>query len=1159
MEIKYTDAQIDAMNADGPLIVYAAAGSGKTAVLTQRVKRIVCDEKNPVDADKILVVTFTKAAAAEMKGRIIEAINKEVEERERQGTATEFLLRQQMLISAANICTIDSFCSAILKENFEKAGIDPDFKFADDAKIYDVSRSVINDMVTERILSGNPDFKLVADAVGIDASLSGFCKIITKIYDKSRSLPTPEKWLKDKAALYGENGNIEYWLDKVFAVAAEELESFGAAVDTYLYEVDPINLSYTEAVSGEVANFTERFSVAISQKDYDAAKQTVDSAVINVIDGKIKKVDNELYNHLRRLREELLDRIKKLKKLFEYTLEENVRLMKLEKRAALSLVDFVIEYGNRFRAEMLSRRFMTFDMVAHTAFSLVCDLDEEGNAHPTELGRSMTQRYKAVLVDEYQDNNSLQDAIFGAVSDDGKNLFMVGDAKQSIYGFRNANPENFIRYRDESPLYNKEMTEQMSKVVLDANFRSREGICDFANFLFGSIMRKDPCGMDYTEDDFMKAESKYSETDEPAVELHIVERDKSDDSKETGASHIADYIKETMARPAFLKNKDEKDLRRAKYSDFAILMRSTVEKGRVYANLLKKAGIPVDFDLGGMFETTEIMSLVSLLKAIDNPNDDVAILATLSGPVFAVDLDRIADLRASYRADTFYGTLILACKNGEPDVVRVFEKLTELRRKAATKPVAEFIEELVEEFSLREIVSSYGEGARRRENIDTFLSIAADFESDSHCGLSAFLRRIEGYAETKKEKEGKKESADAVKLMTVHGSKGLEFPICILAETSSEFNDKDINSTVQMVEEGISINLSDLRTHKKSEPLSTKIIKRAMRQSLIAEEERLLYVAVTRAKEKLVVIIDGAVHKDEVIRKSMLDITHEERKCGKLDKNSIMSARRFADWIIKACQLHIDGEKLSSVARHGKANTFAVKYIPYDYSAEKAEETEEKALPDEKLVGEFVKRFAYEYTNQKAVDTPTKTSVSKLLALENDTEYRFTRRPAILSDKKMNAAEKGTATHKFMQYADFGRAISDPEGEIVRLTEWEFISENEANCLDRYAIAKFLGNDICKEMLGAGLLLKEQKFLVPLKDGEGETVIQGCVDCVYSRDDELCIVDFKTTRFDTDEEFVSAYRRQLEIYAYAMEEIFGIKVGAKYIYSLYLSKAIEVQ
>lgn len=331
-----------------------------------------------------------------------------------------------------------------------------------------------------------------------------------------------------------------------------------------------------------------------------------------------------------------------------------------------------------------------------------------------------------------------------------------------------------------------------------------------------------------------------------------------------------------------------------------------------------------------------------------------------------------------------------------------------------------------------------------------------------------------------------------------------------------------------------------------------------MRQNLIAEEERLLYVAVTRAKEKLVVVIDGGTHTADKITKSMLDITAEERNEGKLAKSSIMAARCYADWIIKACQLHTDGALLSGVANYGEKGTFEVKNILYN-TVEKQEIEREQTQPDEELVKLFTRKFGFEYPNQRAVETPTKTSVSKLLADENATEYRFTRRPAILSDKKMNAAERGTATHKFMQYADFGKAIADLEAEITRLAEWEFISEQEAECLDKAAIMKFLESEICKEMLGAGLLLKEQKFLVPLKDGEGETVIQGCVDCVYSREDELCIVDFKTTRFDTDEEFVSAYRRQLEIYADAMEEVLGMKVGAKYIYSLHLSRTIEVQ
>ena len=1158
MAFNPNDQQRSAIDATGSIVVYAAAGSGKTEVLTQRVKKLICDENNPISADRILVVTFTNAAAAEMRARIIEAVNKEIENKKENGGLSDNLLRQQMILSAANICTIDAFCANLIRENFETVGINPDFKISDETKNYEVSRSVIKEMVTERVVSKDKDFKLIGDAIGIDAGLGNFIKVISSIYNKSRSLPQPEKWLTDIKNCYGDSGNINYWKESAMLIADKMFSSLETLIDTYLYDAQalPDGAKCAEAINSELTSFRISLKSALDNRDWDKAKAALENASVSTISSSVKKVDAWLYDHLRSLRVEALDKIAKLSKLFEYDLEENTRLLGIEAKAVATLIDFVIEYGERFRAEMLQRNLLTFDMITHTAFSAVCKYDQNGVARATEFGKTLSKQFDAVLVDEYQDNNSLQDAFFNAISQDGKNLFMVGDAKQSIYGFRNANPENFIGYRDNSPLYSEDCSAERAKVVLYKNYRSREQICEFVNYLFGAIMRKEPSGMDYTSDDIMNSGATDSGNNEKAVEIHIVNREKEDDSKSSGAAHIAEYIKNTMAREPFLSDKNG-ELRRAKYCDFAILMRSLKEKAVVYANTLKKAGIPVSFNSGSLFETYEIMALHSLLKAIDNPKDDVAILATLTGPVFALDMDRIAEIRANNKADNFYASLILAASKGDKDVTEAFDKLKYLRRLSATSSVSEFISNLVDEFSFREIMSTYSESARRRANIDAFITIAQEFEADSHLGLSAFLRMLESFIESNRGVETDESTDDAVKIVSIHGSKGLEYPICILAETSSRFNDKDTFDTVRVDEElGISLNVAELKTHKKYEPLSAKVIRRNLHNRLIAEEQRLLYVALTRAKEKLVMVIDGATHNQNKLDSLAKAISHREKSEFRLSAENILSSNCYANWIIMAAQMHKDGDKLGSIANNSDC-TFDVEFF-FDSITQEENSKINKPLPNPELVKSLVERFNYNYPYSSAVEAPTKTSVSKLLAEEGESEYAFTRRPAIFAENKMNAAEKGTATHKFMQYASFDRAINDLESEITRLAEWEYLSEQEIEVLDRFAIEKFLGSELCKEILESPLVLKEQRFLVPLNDGGNDTVIQGAVDCVYANGDGLSIIDFKTTRFETDEQFIGAYSRQLEIYAEAMEQILDMKVTSKYIYSLHLSKTIKL-
>ena len=1152
--------QQKAIDADGSIVVYAAAGSGKTAVLTQRVKKLICDDNAPISADRILVVTFTKAAAAEMRGRIIDAVNKEVEKREEQGNLSDNLLRQQMILSAANICTIDSFCANLIKENFEVVGINPDFKVADDLKIFEVSRKIIRDMVAQNVSLGDENFKLLGDAIGIDSSLDGFSKVINSIYNKSRSLPRPEKWLENIKSLYGENGNVEYWLDAAFRMAQTIFETIETLVDTYMFEAQSVadGIKLSEGINAELTHFRTNFKSALVNKDFDGARNILKTTEISVIPNEVKKADVWLYDHLRNLRVDVQEKIQKLYKIFEYDLDENKRLLALEKKAVNSLVDFVNQYGELFREEMLSQGFLTFDMVMHTAFSAIGKYSENGEIVPTELGKKLANSFDAVLVDEYQDNNSLQDAFFNVLSSNGKNLFMVGDAKQSIYGFRNANPENFISYRDNSPLYCESEKHERAKIVLDKNYRSRNGICAFSNYLFGIIMQKATCSMDYTEDDFMNSAAIYPETEDKSVELHIINYDKDYDTKIVSAEHIASFIKQTMEKPPFLSD-GKGGLRTARYSDFAILMRSLKEKGVIYANVLKQAGIPVSFNAGGMFETTEIMALHSLLKAIDNPQDDVAILATLTGPVFAMSMERIAQIKAQNKADSFYGSLILANQKGEQDVIEAFEKLKYLRRVSATSSVSEFIADIVDTFSFREIMCSYGEGGRRKANIDAFITIAEEFEADSHLGLSAFLRMLENYMQSDKTVESSQETDDAVTMVTIHGSKGLEYPICILAEASAKFYDKDTYDTVRMDENlGLSVNICNLFEHKKYEPLSAKVIRRGMHTKLIAEEQRLLYVAITRAKEKLVVVIDGNTHNEKKLMHFANNISHKEAADCKLSSESILSCNCYADWIIMACMMHKNGELLFNVAAHGQEDIFDVVYVDYCLPEIEVLQQNELIVPNEDLVKNFFERFNYNYPYSKAVDTPTKTSVSKLLASTGDNKFAFSRRPSILAENKMNAAEIGTATHKFMQYASFESAVKDLNAEITRLAEWEYLSEQEINVLDKQAITKFLESNLCKEILDSPLVLKEQKFLVPLNDGEGETVIQGAVDCIYANADGLSIIDFKTTHFETDEQFITAYKSQLDIYANAMEQLFSMKVTSKYIYSLHLSKTIKI-
>lgn len=1140
MAMEFTERQKEAISADGSVIVYAAAGSGKTAVLTERVVRRLLDEKNPIDADKFLIVTFTNAAAAEMRTRISSLLTEKAGD-----NPSEHAHHQLSLISAAPICTIDSFCINIVRENFELAGVSPDFKMASGSVTTPISEGIIRTMVAERELKGDKNFKILTDSIGVDASLRGFIEVITGIYNSSRSLPNPHKWLKESAEKY--NSDDGFWYKKLYELSKKTVRSIKADINTMVITAkeSPQVFAIWATVFEEFNAKLDLIEDALQKEDYDGAKTALEPLSLASL-GR-KATDDKIFNdYYKSTREKVNKKLDKLRKFFSKTKEESDRLLEKEGAVVAALVDFVIEYGERFRAEMIEKNYLTFDMAEHMAFELICQTDEKGDFVPTEIGKALSEKYREVLVDEYQDNNSLQDALFMAVSGGGKHLFMVGDAKQSIYGFRHANPRNFIRYREEYPEY-REGAEK-NKVVLDANFRSRKNICDFTNDLFSLIMNKEVSEMDYTEDDQMKASLDYKEFGEPSVEYHLIERNKQIVA-EAEAEHIVEYIRSTMEREAFLGRVEDKEPRRAKYGDFCILLRSAVSKGGPYMKALKKAGIPVQFQSEEFTNTTEIMSVLSLLRAVDNPTDSVSLLASATGPIFALSPEEIAKAKVNHPSETLYGSLLLAAENGQEGIKRFVKEIKELRKKSVLTSVTDLVQYIYDKYSVIEVMSSADEGERRAENLLAFLSVCADFEADNPAGLSAFLR-FASNGDTIQKPKAEGYSGDSVKIMTIHGSKGLQFPICILANCAGEFIKLDSRANVKKHEAcGISVNLCDIKTHKKEVPISSYILENEITMGMLAEEQRLLYVATTRAAEKMIFLI---TKNDVKKRIETPTVTLEEIKNQKLDSETILKANCYSDWLFD--EVEMKGGKYTE-NKDIDCGSFVIRYFPYIEESEEQQGKSQEVFADEKLSAMLSERFDYQYPHGES--SVTKTTVSEILANENY-EYEFTRRPAVVQKGGLSPAEKGTALHKFMQFADFGLARENTEEEISRLLDWEYISEREAESLDRAKINKFLESNLCDRILASPILLKEQNFLVPLKDG-GDTLIQGSVDCVFGDDEGLYVVDFKTTRYNTEDEFIKAYRRQTEIYAEAIEEILGIRVKGQYIYSLHLGKSIEVK
>ncbi|MEG1887747.1 MAG: 3'-5' exonuclease, partial [Oscillospiraceae bacterium] len=628
----------------------------------------------------------------------------------------------------------------------------------------------------------------------------------------------------------------------------------------------------------------------------------------------LSKIENiKLKEMLVSLREQVNSRIKTLSKAYKYEWQVTAQMQDKCKDSVIRLVELVKEFAELFDSEMRQRKSLTFDMVEHLALKLLCTVDENGNISQSERAGEINGCYHEVLVDEYQDTNNLQDALFYALSDDGKKLFMVGDVKQSIYGFRHANPENFLKRKDEYA--NFDGASNPSKIVLDANFRSRKGICDYINFFFQRVMSKKTGSLDYGGEEMLTFSAQYKERSESDVELHFLELLDEDDTRaEAEGKHIAAFIAKTMKSKAFLRDKKGgNEFRKAEFSDFAILLRSVSKNAAIYVEALKSRGIPVAFDSGDYFRTPEILTLMSILKTINNPSDDVALIAAMTSYAFGFSYSEIAEIRLKNRNERFIGSVVLAANKEDEKCKEFLEKIKKYRRLASSLTVSKLIDEILNTTMLAEIFSALDKGEQRRANLLNLKAYAEQFQKNSASNLFLFIRYIDGMADSGKSIGKNASGGNGVRIMSIHASKGLQFPICIIASNSAKINTSDSIATLLVSEKyGVGMMCNNRASGERFSSLPRQAIAIEAVNRNISEELRLLYVAMTRAEEKLVMILSEDNLAKSICTKAM-SLSDGER----LNPFDVLSARRYTDWIISTTLMHDEGIKLCEYAGIG--------------------------------------------------------------------------------------------------------------------------------------------------------------------------------------------------------------------------------------------------
>ena len=1165
--MKWTTDQQKAIDArKGTLLVSAAAGSGKTAVLVERVIQRICDAENPCGVENMLIVTFTNAAAAQMKDKIHAAIGKKIA----LNPTDKRLRRQQLMLPFANICTIDSFCIGLVRENFHSLGIAPDFALLDEGKLGLMRNRAVSAVADELYAESTESFLNLCELISDKKDDKKLIDAILKLYELSRAYPFPEKWLKSLASEFSNPKPIKEsaWGEIILNHAEKSISACITDAEhciRLLADEPELEAKYRVTFEDDRAMF-EKVLESLRNDSWDEFSACVaDSSFVRMATAP-KGYTGELKDICKGARDVYKKRFADVSSYVG--ISENEHKDDVERLAPIisELVDAVIKYAEEFKRLKREENGADFSDTLHMALELLVEPTDDGYVK-TPLALQLAENYAEILVDEYQDVNKAQDMIFSALSRDESNLFMVGDVKQSIYRFRQAMPEIFLARRDGMDEY--EDGNYPAKVTLGKNFRSRKGVTEIVNFIFSSLMSRDAGGLDYDKNEFLEAAASYPESKGADTEVCLIE---TETGYEAQARYIADYIEKMMSDGTTFTEGDVQ--RKARYGDFCILLRSVKGCSKAFTDELESRGIPVSCEAGESFlSSPEVMFMISLLKVIDNPVDDIPLTAVLISPVFGFTPDELALMRAAQRKCPVYQCVVYAAENGNRKAEMFLEKTKDMRRLASTVSASELIRRLISETGYGAVVSTMKDSAKRRANLNSFADIASRYESTGKKGVAGFVRYIDNIT-----KGGVKitsggsdsETADSVRIMTIHKSKGLEFPVCFLAACEKKYNELSVREDLLIASES-GIGIKNNSGYAKFDTIPRIAAKLEITKAEHSEELRVLYVALTRPKEKLVILASAPDWSKELSR-----IAANVRDDMLIDPFSVIGFSSYAKCILSALIRHPDAHALRNAA--GVSSSIALKCetplttkIISDDFEEKEKTAEiicEKADPE--TVAEIENRLGYVYPYASLDGVVAKRIASKLDSEGIGGEFFASRRPAFASKDRLTPAQRGTATHRFMQYADYVSAGEDVEKELDRLVENGMLTETEAKVVDKKAISEFFRSELAKRILNADKIYKEYAFTVavplnemnpdiPEKDAEGESVIiEGVVDCAFEENDELVIIDFKTDRASDESELVAHYRDQLTVYRRCLAEVIGLPVKQTVIYSFSLGKTIQI-
>lgn len=1164
---------IDARNCN--LLVSAAAGSGKTAVLIERIIKRVTDEKNPIDIDSIVVVTFTRAAAQEMKTRLGKAFENALS----KNPGNRHLIKQISLVDNARITTIDSFCTYILRNYYNSINLEPDFRVAEEGELNLIKEDVLSEILEEKFTNCEKEFLDFIEAFAPGKSMDKISELVFNLHRYAQSNPWPLEWLWECEKLYQVETVTEY----------ENLDVVKGIVD-YIHGVcaECVNeCDYMLELCNEMSGPVEYVPTIESDKNMwmkcgECNTLNEISKILSISFAKFaqsRKSDKELREKVQGIRNNMKKRREKLVDKFCMDTDEQLKQLKNSSKYAGVYLDLVKEFTTRYQEYKQNKNIVDFSDVEHYALNILIQRDN-GECHYTDVADELAASFNEIYIDEYQDSNLVQEYILNAVSKERfgvPNTFMVGDVKQSIYKFRMARPQLFMSKYDTYVNYS-DGKDKYYKIELHKNFRSRENVLESINDVFKKIMHKNMGGIEYTDEVRLNCGMEFDEERDSITELIITDETdlkKYDIDKQEACAHIAaERIKQIMSENPKLK-----------YRDFVILLRSDKVGGPIYSSVLASHDIPSIYaSTTGYFTAYEVMNVLDFLRVIDNPRQEIHLAGLMRSYFAYFEAKELATIKGRRRKTEFYDCVCeYSHKNNElgTKCARFVEMIDKYRKISQIYTISEIISKIVYDSGYYDYVGAMIGGKTKKANLDMLVQKASDFENTSYSGLFNFLRYIEKlqkYDVDYGEGQTDSDEDDLVRIMSIHKSKGLEFPVVIIGDFGKKYNLSDSkDSIVYDSDFGIGMDYVDLEHRTKESVVYKNMIAHKIIADSIGEELRILYVAMTRAVDKLIMIGSTGVEKSQ-------EKWENASEADTIDMTYLVENTNYLN-IVAPCALSNNRYdivyKTADEVNNIMLDATEEFYRDISNNLDNIDKNEMDAVVYQQI--KDMLEYTYPYCNILSLKSKYSVSDLKHAAMEEselpeariELPEREKMIPSFIQDKeKVSGVFRGNAYHKVFELLDYDRVGDSDEikEQLEELVELQKLPKEYYELIDCNKFVKFMKTKLGKNMQKAftkRLLYREQPFIMEVGANEvgqdfpsdEKVLIQGIIDAFYIENDEVFIVDYKTDRVpkeNGEQVLIERYKKQLELYCGAIKQITGMNVRDCYIYSVALNKAISI-